>query len=128
MADSRDQQQIAIDYRYARDVHHADAMRRFGGTYFKLTHAVANGSDIASFRSPGDVRSGLGPDLGSLVGRSLNLMTRIDDHDLHSLNGVIQDPFEIQILLARLDIACPIRSPHAELVLARLCRIPDIAP
>lgn len=29
MADSRDQEQIAIDYRRARDVHDADAMRRF---------------------------------------------------------------------------------------------------
>jgi len=64
----------------------------------------------------------------SPIGRSLNLIARFDDNDSHSVNGVILHPFAIPVLRDRLDVACIIGSARAELVLARLGRIPDIAP
>ena len=68
------------------------------------------------------------PDSYSPIGRSLNLIARFDDNDSHSLNRVILHTFAIPVLRGRLDVACVIGSAHAELVLARLGRIPGIAP
>ena len=56
------------------------------------------------------------------------MISRFDDNDSHSLNGVVLHPFTIPVLRERLDVARAIGRARAQLILARLGGIPNMAP